>query len=182
MFNIPSGTFSTAYTGHDPQTASKYVPQFMKELANPQQQQSVSQQFAPAYGKVSAAYGKAREGIPQLYKQQLQPATQNVLNQLAGRGMLSSTMGSETMANMARNLQGDAGGLLAQLSGQEAGAISGLAGMEAAQGAAQQQEAHQSRQNMLANLAGDVGRYSYAQDPLQPYQLFSGLLTNLMGY
>jgi len=175
MFNIPTDIYQKSYTGYAPGT-SAYMPQWLSDLSKPQQ--PVSEQFAPAYGKVTNAFSKAQAGLPALYKQQLQPASQGVLNQLTSKGMLNSSVAPETMANMMRNLQGDIAGYSNQLAGQEAGLLSNLAGAEAVQtgtAAAQQQ-------NLLANLVGNVGQYSYSEHPLQPYELFSGLLTKLMGY
>lgn len=179
MLNIPTDKYQTSFSGFDPQAiGGGRLTSWMDQLSRAPSPSNIANQYAPAYGQVSGAFSRAREGLPELYSQELQPRTQSALNQLAGRGMLNSTVTSEALANMARNLQRDVGGMQTQLAGQEAGALAQLASAEAAQKASLF-----GRQNeLLASLIPQIGRYSMSQDPLQPYQLMASLMARLMGY
>lgn len=96
MFNIPMGM----YQG---------MPAFEYMLSNyPQYMQNI--------------YGQAQRGIGQFAQTQLQPAIQSTINNLAGRGMLSSSVASDTLSNTISNLMRNVQGYQAGLQGQMAGA------------------------------------------------------------
>jgi len=67
-------------------------------------------------------YGQAQKGIGQFAQTQMQPAVQNTINNLAGRGMINSSVASDTLSNTIRQIANQAQGYQAGMQGQMAGA------------------------------------------------------------
>ncbi len=73
---------------------------------------------------IQGVYNLAQRGIGQFAQRQLEPAVQNTINSLASRGMLNSSVASNTMSNtitdLLRNTQGYQMGLQSSMANQMA--------------------------------------------------------------
>jgi hypothetical protein len=193
FFNIPTDTYSSSSSGFNQDMAKDLWPSL---LSNFNQQPSfnfgdigkytkqASEAYEPAFGMVSDTFGKARESLPGLYKNALIPSTQNTLNDLSSRGILNSSMGSDAISNMSRNIAGDVAGQQSSLYGQEAGMLGSLAGAQASAGnelmgslLSMIMGRESSDQGLIANLIGNMGKYSESSDPFEPYQAMINLLS-----
>lgn len=67
-------------------------------------------------------YGNAQKGIGQFAQNQMQPAVQNTINSLAGRGMINSSVASDSISNTIGQIANQAQGYQAGLQGDMAGA------------------------------------------------------------
>jgi len=112
-----------------------------------------------SFGAYAEPYNQAGQMTAQYMTNQLLPSIQGVLNRLAGRGMLQSSVASDALAKTA-----------ATLGGQALGAQAGLLGSAA--------------QNYGESLfkAAELGRYSTqsSQDPSAPYRVIADLLNSLL--
>lgn len=170
---------STSYSGLGQQYQSN-IDQWMSDLSasmTPEAFQSlISGAYNKAAGQTGAAYQAAQSYLPEIYQQTLTPALQAGVNTLARKNMLSSTVGEGTMAGAANLAYQSVLPYQAQLAGQEAGALSTLAGQEA-----QYQTAYPAT---LGGMVGNLGKFSATQstsrsegrNPLAPYALVYGTL------
>jgi hypothetical protein len=98
---------------------------------------------------------------------------QSLLNKLSGRGMLSSQVASDAMANLGTGLNQQMWGDLANMGYQtQMASQTGLAGLETGEA-----EAMAKEPGTLANLIG-LGRAS--EQPFQPYQAFLNMIQTMM--
>lgn len=192
FFNIPTDVYQKSSSGFDPKMKSQLMPQLTQQFSKQpsfgygdidKYTKQASDAYKPAFGMVSGHFDKARESLPGLYRNALIPSTQNTLNQLSSRGVMNSSMGSDAIANMSRNIAGDVAGHQSNLYGQEAGILSQLAGAQA--GAGNQVMADLLKQilgresgdkGLLTGLLSNMGQYSESSSPFQPYQAMINLL------
>jgi hypothetical protein len=193
FFNIPTDKYQSSYSGFDQGIKNQWLPQLMQSF-NKQPSFGFSDidkyvkragdAYEPAFNAVKGTFSKARESLPGLYNKALIPGTQNVLNRLSARGVMPSSMGTDAVANMGRNIAGDVAGHQTNLYGQEAGLLSQLASHQA--GAQNQVMSNllgsilgreTGDKGLLAQLLSNIGSYSESSSPLQPYQLMANLLS-----
>jgi len=174
-----SDSQSTSYSGLDPKYQAN-VDQWMSDLSasmTPEAFQNlISGAYSKAAGQTNKAYEAAQSYLPEIYQQTLTPALQSGVNTLAKKNMLNSTVAGNTMAGAANLAYQSVLPQQAQLAGQQAGALSQLAGQEA-----QYQTAYPAT---LGGLVSNLGKYSAtksashaeSQNPLAPYGLIYGTL------
>lgn len=107
------------------------------------------------------------------FKDVTEGSMQGLLNKLSGRGMLSSQVASDAMANLGRGLNKDMFSQLSDLAYQtKLGSLTGKADL-----ATQEAQLLGQEPSILANLVG-LGRA--AEQPFQPYQAFLNLIQGMM--
>lgn len=192
--NLPPGFMSSLSnfftTGRSPQynlqSAQPYtsaVSTFMQPSIN---------QFRTNLDSVNANYDSAESRLPELFHGQLLPALQNALNGLASRGVLNSSVASNTLGNTATNTGMGILGLQQGLESQRTGALQSagaqLGNAYGMQGQAQQgildllMRQYGSNLNQANNTALNMGRYSYSQDPLASQKLFLNTMYRMGGF
>lgn len=112
-------------------------------------------------GNVNSAYDSANAGLGTLTKNTVTPAIQNVINSMAGKNMLNSTVASDAIGNTASNIGTSLLGNQASLAGNKANALTTGYG------------------NLLTSAAG-LGNYSTASNNSTPYQIMANLLSGMM--
>ena len=111
-------------------------------------------------GFVNNAYGNATNGMQQFAQNQMAPAAQSVINNLAGRGMINSSVAGDTMSKTLSNIANQAQGYQAQMAGSQANAMMQLP-------------------TFATNLA-QFGQYSNSTDNSTPYRIMASLLSGMM--
>lgn len=193
FFNIPTDKYSSRSSGFDKGMTKDLWPSLLSSFTKKpsfgygdidKYTKQASDAYEPAFGRVSETFGKARESLPGLYKNALVPSTQNTLNDLSRRGVLSSSMGSDAISNMSRNIAGDVAGQQSKLYSQEGGIVGQLAGQQANAGnqvmaslLSQILGRESGDQGLIASLIANMGKYSEGSDPFQPYQGMINLLS-----
>ena len=125
-FEIPTDVYSRSYTGFDPEYRSGMLEK-MSGWEPGKGSERITDYYAPSYGKVGETfdtarskvpgyYAKAGESLPQMYQQQLAPALQSSLNELARRNMLRSSVAGEALGETGRRVGSDILGLQAGLA------------------------------------------------------------------
>ena len=111
------------------------------------------------FGNFSKPYNEAASGMTQYVNTQLAPAMQGILNKLAGRGMINSSVASDAMSKGLTGLLNNAQGYQAQLMGNAAGNYA-----------------------PFVQGVGQMGQYSSSssKDASAPYQIMAQLLQNMM--
>jgi len=173
-FDFPLDKFPKSYSGPTPEyqgMLTGLLPQMQQAFQEfPGQQQ---QYYDQAKTGIEQGYGGAIADVGKSYQNQLQPALQQTMNELAKRGMLNSKITGDTMAGTARGIGQDVIGQQSQL--QLAKQLS------LAQLASQQGETAYQYPQLLTNLM-NLGRISESTDEGRPYEVFTNFLTKLMGY
>ena len=193
FFNIPTDKYQSSYSGFDKSMKNQLLSQLTQAFGKKpsfgygdidKYTEKAGDAYAPALDAVKSTFSKARESLPGLYHNALIPGTQNVLNRLSARGVMPSSMGTDAISNMSRNVAGDVAGQQSSLYGQEAGMLGQLSGQQA--GAQNQLMSSLLSQilgresgdkGLLTQLLSNMGSYSESSSPLQPYQLMGGLIS-----
>ena len=172
IFSFPLDKFPKSYSGPTPEyqgMLTGMLPQMQQAFQQfPGQQE---QFYNQAKTGIEQGYGGAIADVGKTYQNQLQPALQQTMNELARRGMLSSKITGDTMAGTARGIGQDVIGQQSQL--QLAKQLA-LAQLNQQQG----QAAYQYPQ-LLTNLLSQ-GQYSTSTDESVPYRAVLGFLQSLM--
>lgn len=192
-FEIPMDKYKQSYTGFDPSYKTGVMDK-MSEWEPGKGSDRITDYYAPSYGKIGETfdtarsnvpgyYDKASQALPQMYQQQLGPALQKSLNDLARRNMLSSSVAGEALGETGRRVGSDILGLQAGLSGQEASAMTGLesgragilsqlAGTEAGEKAAYDR--------LMPGFLGSIGQVGTSEDPFQPVQAYLNMIEKMI--
>ena len=112
-------------------------------------------------GNVNSAYSNATSGLGTITKNTITPAIQSVIDRLAGKNMLNSSVASDTMSGTISDL---ASGLLSNqtaLAGNKATALT-------------------SGYNDLLTGSAGLGQFSSSTDNSRPYQIMASLLQSMM--
>jgi hypothetical protein len=112
-------------------------------------------------GNVNSAYDNASSGLGALTKNTITPAIQQVINSLAGKNMLNSSVASDTMSNTISGLSNNLLSNQTSLAGDKASALT------------------TGYNNLLTNAAG-LGQYSSSTDNSTPYKIMAQLLQSMM--
>lgn len=149
-FDFPLDKFPKSYSGIGPEATgmlSSLIPQ-VKEAAL---------QYPET---VKGGYGQAISDVGKSYGRTLQPQLQQILNNLAKRNVISSSVAGEALGGAARGVASD------------------VIGQQANLGFAREQALAQYPQ-LLTNLLGQ-GRYTESSDEGVPYRSALGFLQSLM--
>lgn len=114
-------------------------------------------------GTVNQAYSGATEGMKEFAGSQMMPAMQDVINNLAGRNILNSSVASDTLSKAGTDIIGKLMGYQSQLGMNQANAMMQLP--------------------QFASDVAKMGQYSTAKssDPGEPYRAMLQAITQLMG-
>jgi len=149
-FNFPMDKFPRSYSGLGPEYQGMLT--------------SLLPQIKGAYEQypetVKGGYNQAISDAGSSFKNTLQPQLQQILNNLASRNMINSSVAGDTMAGAARGVAQD------------------ITGTQAGLGLAREQALAQYPQ-LLTNLLSQ-GQYSESTNELAPYQSALGFLQSLM--
>jgi hypothetical protein len=112
-------------------------------------------------GTVNQAYGDTTAGLGTLTKNTITPAIQNVINSMAGKNMLNSSVASDAIGTAASNIGTSLLGNQTSLAGNQANALTTGYG------------------SLLGNSA-QLGQYSSASNNSTPYQIMASLIQSMM--
>ena len=172
FFEFPLDKFPKTYSGPTPEyqgMLTGMLPQMQQAFQEfPGQQQ---QYYDQAKTGIEQGYGGAIADVGKTYQNQLQPALQQTMNELAKRGMLNSKITGDTMAGTARGIGQDVIGQQSQLQLAKQLALAQL-NQQQGQGAYQYPQ-------LLSNLLSQ-GQYSTSSQENVPYQAALGFLQSLM--
>lgn len=172
QFNFPMDLSPKTYSGMGPEhkgMLSSLLPGAQKTFEQfPQQRE---QFYNQSRGDITKGYDTAIGGLGKTYERAIQPAMQQVLNNMAKRGMLSSQITGETMAGTARGI-GES--IIDRQSSLELAKQLGLGGLAQQEG----QGMYQYPQ-LLTNLLSQ-GQYSESTDEGVPYRAALNFLQSLM--
>lgn len=112
-------------------------------------------------GNVNSAYSNATSGLGTITKNTITPAIQSVIDRLAGKNMLNSSVASDTMSGTISDLTNN---LFSNQVGLAQNKVSALT----------------SGYNDLLTGSAGLGRYSSDSDTSTPYQIMASLLQSMM--
>ena len=171
-FNYPLDLFPKSYSGMGSEFGgmlSSLMPKAQTTFEQfPEQQKEL---YGQSKADITQGFDTAIGGLGKTYENKLQPALQQVLNNMAKRGMMGSQVMGETMSGTAKGI-GE--GIVDKQSSLELAKQMALGNLGAQEAGSQAQYPQ-----MLTNLLSQ-GRFSESTDEGRPYETALGFLQSLM--
>jgi hypothetical protein len=167
---LQGGSYSGIGEQYSP-TIAAWMAQLQKSMTPEEFSALISGAYDTARNQTAQGYEDAQNYLPSIYQQQIQPALQGAINQLASKNMINSTVGSGALAGAANMAYQSILPQQAALAGQQAELLGQLSGQEAA---------YQTTYPVtLGGIVSDLGKYttqtsssqSESRNPLAPYSL-----------
>ena len=150
--SIPTGVGPTSYSGlgqgYQSFTNNSVIPLLQSLLSGYQ-------------GNVNSAYNNASSGLGTLTKQTITPAIQSVINTMAGKNMLNSSVAGDAISGVASNIGTSLLGNQLTLAGNKANALT-------------------SGYDDTLLKAANLGQYSTSSDTSTPYRIMASLIQSMM--
>lgn len=150
--SIPTGVGPSTYSGlgqgYQSFTNSSVIPLLQSLLSGYQ-------------GNVNSAYNNASSGLGTLTKQTITPAIQGVINTMAGKNMLNSSVAGDAISGAASSLGTSLLGNQMSLAGNKANALT-------------------SGYDDTLLKAANLGQYSMSSDTSTPYRIMASLIQSMM--
>jgi len=171
-FNFPLDKFQKSYSGMGPEhrgLLTRLLPQTQQVFSQfPEKRDAY---YSQARSDVNTGFDKAIGDVGKTYERTLQPALQRALNNLAGRGMMNSTVAGNTLANTATGI-GE--GIIDKQSSFDLARRMQLADL------AKNQAANMYQYPQLLTSLLRQGQYSESSDAGQPYRTALSFLQSMM--
>ena len=192
-FEIPMDKYRSSYSGYDPEYRTSML-EGMSGWEPGKGSDRITDYYAPSYGKIDETfnsasgrvpgyYDKAGASLPKMFQNQLAPALQTSLNDLARRNILKSSVAGEALGETGRRVSSDILGLQTGLAGQEAGAMSNLETGKAgilSQLAGAESGDKAAYDRLLPGFLSSMGHVSTSEDPFQPVQAYLNLIEQMI--
>lgn len=171
-FTFPLDKYPQSYSGPTSEVQgmlNKLLPTLESTFTNyPGQRQAYYNQ---ARGDITQGFNDASTNLQSTFTQNLKPALQNVLNQLASRNMINSSVAGDTMAQASRGVMQDIFGKQAEFDLAKQAALADIAKTEGTE---------MSKYPTLLTDLARLGQYSETKNELAPYQSSLDFMQALM--